>query len=177
MSYVEPVPDAGEPRRCKATARSGERCKQPPIRGGAVCRYHGGHAPQVRRKAEQRLALAEVVRAGDRRHPWQVLLDALHVADSLMLRRVQEDESVTPETIDAIERAARFAKVTLDARALEFMQRHEAVQAEEIARVVEAALAAGNLTYEQQLAVRSALRRELTAIDNGDRRAIAGQPV
>ncbi len=48
-------------RRCSARARStGEQCRQPAIRGGTVCRYHGGAAPQVRRSAKQRLAeLAE----------------------------------------------------------------------------------------------------------------------
>ena len=44
------------PRPCTATARSGDRCRQVPIRGGNVCRFHGGSAPQVKKKARQRLA-------------------------------------------------------------------------------------------------------------------------
>jgi len=135
---------------------------------------HGGSAPQVLRAAERRLALAEVLCESDRRHPWEVLLDALHVADNLMIRRVQEDETVTPETIDAIERAARFAKVTLDARALEFMAQHQRAEAETVARVLNAALAAVSLEPEQEAAMRAAMRRELQAIDNGGRPAIAG---
>lgn len=44
------------PDRCTATASStGERCKQPAIPGGNVCRFHGGSAPQVQEKAEERL--------------------------------------------------------------------------------------------------------------------------
>ncbi len=44
-------------RQCTATAKStGKRCTQPPIHGGAVCRYHGGAAPQVIKKARERLA-------------------------------------------------------------------------------------------------------------------------
>lgn len=42
-------------RRCTATARSGDRCRNRPIVGGAVCRFHGGAAPQVRKSAHRRL--------------------------------------------------------------------------------------------------------------------------
>ncbi|MBZ5739770.1 hypothetical protein [Nocardioides mangrovi] len=43
-------------RRCTATAnRTGERCKAPAIKGGNVCRMHGGALPQVRKKAAERL--------------------------------------------------------------------------------------------------------------------------
>ncbi|MDH5134621.1 MULTISPECIES: hypothetical protein [unclassified Microbacterium] len=43
-------------RRCTAFARStGERCGNRPIPGGTVCRFHGGGAPAVRRKAKLRL--------------------------------------------------------------------------------------------------------------------------
>lgn len=45
-------------RQCRAKSKqSGKRCKQPPIPGGKVCHYHGGAAPQVKLKAEQRIAL------------------------------------------------------------------------------------------------------------------------
>lgn len=44
-------------RRCTARARStGERCGNRPIPGGTVCRFHGGGAPSVKRKAALRLA-------------------------------------------------------------------------------------------------------------------------
>lgn len=43
-------------RQCTARARStGERCGNRPIPGGTVCRFHGGGAPAVRRKAKLRL--------------------------------------------------------------------------------------------------------------------------
>lgn len=41
--------------KCSATNRKGNRCTQPHIPGGTVCRYHGGAAPQVRQKALERL--------------------------------------------------------------------------------------------------------------------------
>jgi hypothetical protein len=43
-------------RRCRAhSTRSGERCKKAAILGGTVCATHGGSAPQVRARADERL--------------------------------------------------------------------------------------------------------------------------
>ena len=47
-------PETGQPR-CTAHSRNGERCKQPPVPGATVCRFHGGSAPQVRKRAALRL--------------------------------------------------------------------------------------------------------------------------
>ena len=47
------------PVRCRAHTSSGKPCKRWAIVGGFVCMTHGGTAPQVRRKANERiLALA-----------------------------------------------------------------------------------------------------------------------
>lgn len=40
---------------CAASTSSGNPCQSPPIRGGEVCWHHGGAAPQVRKKAQERL--------------------------------------------------------------------------------------------------------------------------
>jgi len=40
---------------CKATRRDGTPCRRAPIQGATVCRAHGGAAPQVKAKAQQRL--------------------------------------------------------------------------------------------------------------------------
>ena len=46
-----------EERRCKAkSSRTGAPCKRAANLGGRVCNSHGGRAPQVRRKAAERLA-------------------------------------------------------------------------------------------------------------------------
>jgi hypothetical protein len=46
-----------EPRapQCKATGRTGERCKNYAIRGAVVCRMHGGSTSHVKNKAAQRV--------------------------------------------------------------------------------------------------------------------------
>lgn len=59
-------------QRCSATSKAkGVQCGRSAIPGGTVCGYHGGRAPQVKRKAEERLralvdpalgALGELVR-------------------------------------------------------------------------------------------------------------------
>ena len=46
------------PQKCAARKSNGDPCKGSPIRGGAVCKMHGGAAPQVLAKARERLALA-----------------------------------------------------------------------------------------------------------------------
>lgn len=62
MKEADPVKDGGLTatgpaymRRCTATNRQGTQCARAPIRGGSVCRLHGGGAPQVKQKAEERL--------------------------------------------------------------------------------------------------------------------------
>lgn len=42
-------------RRCTAHRSDGKRCNAYAIRGGTICRVHGGSAPQVRAKARERL--------------------------------------------------------------------------------------------------------------------------
>lgn len=43
------------PRRCTATNREGEPCRNSPIPGGSVCVFHGGRAPQTVAAARARL--------------------------------------------------------------------------------------------------------------------------
>ncbi|HWL59748.1 MAG TPA: hypothetical protein VNQ48_02565 [Microbacteriaceae bacterium] len=44
-----------EKPRCVYTKRNKERCKNAPIKGGTVCRKHGGAAAHIQRKARERL--------------------------------------------------------------------------------------------------------------------------
>ncbi|BCO99310.1 hypothetical protein MINTM018_20800 [Mycobacterium intracellulare] len=45
--------------RCNATNKRGKPCGAWAVRGTAVCKVHGGMAPQVRRKAAERQAAAQ----------------------------------------------------------------------------------------------------------------------
>ena len=110
-------------RKCTATSkRSGKRCQRWPMRGTNVCHMHGGRAPQVKASAAKRLTLAEAFERGDRRPAWQILADALHSADTLMLDarvKLADGEPVSLDALDrfieALDRAQKFAKIVLDA--------------------------------------------------------------
>lgn len=61
----EPGRFSPEPKQCKAKKKNGEQCQAWAIRGGTVCRVHGGMAPAVQRKAQERIekARAEITLA------------------------------------------------------------------------------------------------------------------
>lgn len=46
---------SGEKVICGKRTRAGTPCQKSPIKGGTVCRLHGGAAPQVKRAAKLRL--------------------------------------------------------------------------------------------------------------------------
>lgn len=48
--------DNPNPNRCTAHARTGKQCGNRAVPGATVCKFHGGAAPQVQRKARMRLA-------------------------------------------------------------------------------------------------------------------------
>lgn len=71
--------------RCTAKAKStGERCRQPAIPGGTVCRFHGGACPQVQRKARERI------------------IELRDVAAEKFLLQLQNDEVTPPVTMAAV---------------------------------------------------------------------------
>ena len=68
-----------DPERCSAHNAQGRQCGKAPINGSTVCRTHGGSAPQVREKAQER----QVVAAADAslRKLWVGLENAQPVKD------------------------------------------------------------------------------------------------
>lgn len=46
---------SGKKTICGKRTRAGTPCQKSPIKGGTVCRLHGGSAPQVKRAAKLRL--------------------------------------------------------------------------------------------------------------------------
>lgn len=109
--------------RCAAIAKStGEQCTQWVVVGSSVCRVHGASTTAARAKADLRMSLAQLL-GQDPRPPWQVLLDALATTDAIMQDSIavvrQQGASLTPDQlerlVDAVERAAKLSKITIDA--------------------------------------------------------------
>jgi hypothetical protein len=99
------------PMQCTAHTRRGTLCLNFARPGSTVCRHHGGNAPQVRRKADQRMTLAQLLQNDPRPLP-EVLLDATHTADAVFrdLRlRLLEGEEITVEQLDRLVERARLA--------------------------------------------------------------------
>jgi hypothetical protein len=87
------------PRRCTANRQDGNPCRRYAIRGGNVCRVHGGGSPQVVAKARERLALA-----ADR-----MARELLGIADGA------ESEAVKLAAVkDALDRAGLSAKQNVE---------------------------------------------------------------
>jgi hypothetical protein len=75
-------------RQCTATNKAGQQCRRAAILGGHVCRLHGGAAPQVKRKAAQRLA--------DLIDPDRALREAAYLAYSDVREAFDEQGNLKP---------------------------------------------------------------------------------
>ena len=68
--------------RCTATAKStGERCQRPSVKGAEVCYQHGGAAPQVQKKAQERLDEMADATTADIQQDIEDLQDEYEAAD------------------------------------------------------------------------------------------------
>jgi hypothetical protein len=89
------------PVKCAArSSRTGEPCKNSPINGAAVCRWHGGAASQVVRVAKERLALG----AGD----------AVSVLMAIMLNPKATDGDRLRAALALFDRVGLHPKAELD---------------------------------------------------------------
>lgn len=156
--------------KCKAIRKSGKRCSNWPIRGGVVCRMHGGGAPQVKAAAARRLQreqlevdtgqlLEEMELDAAGRGPTELLLDAVYRAHAMVqmlgalvggipaegFTRRHHLGGQAPNVLTEmygtwVERAARAAKLALDAGVAERLVRVEQDKAQTIAGVLRSTL-------------------------------------
>ena len=130
-------------RRCRATSKeSGEPCKLWAMRGSTVCRKHGGSAPQVRAKAQERVMLAELVPAAKDdpeladATPAELLLHAAHSTGRvvLMLQKHGAGSSLDPADLDLLgewlDRLSKAASVVVSSKADELVIAQQARIAE-----------------------------------------------
>lgn len=107
---MKPLRIDGQNRRlCAAHRTDGEECRAPAIRGGKVCRVHGGSAGHVKAAAERRLleavdpVVAELIRFAldDELEPRVRLAAIRDVLDRAGVTAPKQLEVVTLEAIDA----------------------------------------------------------------------------
>ena len=115
-------------QRCHAKSpRTGRPCRAWAIRGGTVCRAHGGAAPQVKRRAAERAELAELVAAVPPVSPAQAMLEAAHLARVLLLRLIDRHGPITAdrltEVVAALDRVVRVAGTALSTDAAQRVAR------------------------------------------------------
>lgn len=101
--YLAKLADGDKPRRCRVRRTDGQPCGGWAIRGGYVCRVHGGAAPQVRAKANIRLESARIYRefarsvgrtsGSGQRRPGRPGAEAKPANQSRMLGKLGEDEA------------------------------------------------------------------------------------
>lgn len=156
------------PVMCTGTNTQGNPCEKWANVGATVCNTHGAAAPQVQAAAERRISLAEALANGDRRPPWEILEDCLHIVDMVLqdvVLEVREKGTATPAVLDkliqAVERAHRLSKVNLDAGIDQRRLRLAETQAGQMQAIFTRVLSALHLTPEQKALVPQVLRREI----------------
>jgi hypothetical protein len=117
--------DPPDHARCSAKAnRSGQRCRRAAIAGGRVCPSHGGRAPQVKRRAAERVALAQVrsmLGVAEAADPRRVLLAAVKACAALLdgaqaaVAADDADAGDLTQLSSAAVTVARVAKLAVDA--------------------------------------------------------------
>jgi hypothetical protein len=89
--------------KCTAhSKRTGNPCKLAAILGGTVCRMHGGSAPQVKSKAAERLALAQIT-------PERTLLEIARIAYADVASFFNDDDTLKKPSELTVDQRAMLA--------------------------------------------------------------------
>lgn len=175
---------------CTATAKStGLPCQRPATPGAAVCRFHGGAAPQVRAKAQLRLVEGEVRELFGKIAPEAIPVDNPLQAYATFAGRVMAwldlmDDKLS-ELKDSVERdafggeqiratvvlyeramdrantvLASYARLGIDERLAKLSE----LQSKTVLRAIEAVIQQLGATPEQATQARSVAARHLRAV-------------
>jgi len=111
--------------RCNGTTRKKKPCTNPPVHGATVCRMHGGAAPQVIAKAQERIAEQQARKALGKLE--DILGPAQPVTNPLVALSLIAGEALRWKEVIA-ERVARLQEIRYtDAKGSEQMRAEIAV--------------------------------------------------
>lgn len=167
--------------QCKAKSkRTKERCRIAAMRGMEVCYWHGGATGRAKRKAAERIAQAELLKAAQDdpeladATPAELLLHAAHSTGKvvLMLQKQGAGRSPEPAQLDLLgqwlDRLSRAASVVVSSKADELVIAQQARvadgQAHQLAEVMNRVLNALGLSPEQAALVPGALQSALESL-------------
>lgn len=174
-----------DPRfQCTATSKqSQKRCKRRAAPGQRVCHMHGAASPLARRAADFRGLLTDLEAEAKALHPTDVLLNAVHRCAAMvqllgaevaaMADGAFEETRGVVSAADSygqwIDRAARAAKMALDAGISERLVRLEEVRGRMIAELFRQVFADVELGLndEQQTRARAIAARHMRALGTG----------
>lgn len=182
-----PCPKCGQvhdPDKCTGHNARGLPCGNKPIRGGSVCSTHGGSAPQVRAKAEERLlhrrAVLEAETLGLPREidPHTALLEELHrtagavqwlgaVVADLERGKVAGDSVYVRLYADERDRLVKVAKTCVDVGIEERRVRLAEQAGAQLAAVVRAVLDRLELSADQQSLALRVVPEEFRRLGDG----------
>lgn len=181
-TYGTPRPRKGRVapvEQCTARSKqTGERCKRR-VRGGGVCRYHGGAASQVKAMREQRVAMAELLatvaedpNAPQGASPAEVMVHAMDSAHRVLrllgTLGLGENPSAGLKVLgEWIERAGRAAALVVASKADELViaqaERVSQGQARQFVQVLGQVLSQLALSEQQQARIPGLLADALAA--------------
>lgn len=167
MSEPRPFPPVQCSGRSKRTGLRCERCPQ----GATVCSMHGGKAPHTRARAAERVLLADALRSGESRSPHEVLASALAHMDRIKEALVEQVTLGDPSQpvdfdrlVDAIDRAAKYARIAIDVGIEERRVRISEQMGAELAAVMRAVFGDVGLTPAQWELVPASIARRVPEI-------------
>lgn len=168
----DPRPRPFPPVRCTARSKRTQlQCRRFCAPGARVCYFHGGAIPKVKARAAERVLIADALRTGEVRSPHEVLASALVHMDRIKEALVEQVSFGDPSQpvdferlVDAIDRAAKLAKVAIDVGIEERQVRVSEAMALQLAGVMRSVLGDLGLSPAQQELVGPSVAKHIAAL-------------
>lgn len=110
------------------------------MKGATVCRMHGGKAPRTYAKSQARVAISQLMNRPltdeERRHPWEIVVDAVQRLDQAMTSGTWDSEGAYLEHVVQV---VKVGKLLIDANVAEKMANARTREVEQLGQQLLAA--------------------------------------